>query len=211
MNVYVESNFVLALVLEQEESPACEELLALAERREVRLVVPMFALIEPQWAVNRRASERRELGRLVETTHQQLRRNTRLGPESQRLSGELDRLLTSYEQQEEVLVRSIRDRLLAHADVLPADGPLLREAERVAKTHDLGYFDAIMFASVLLDLAKHRAGPNIFINKNTKDFAVDSVRQALRDGNCKFVSNFSNGRAFVCATLLSPTSSSTGG
>lgn len=211
MNVYVESNFVLELVLEQEESPACEELLVLAERREVRLVVPAFALIEPQWTVHRRTSERRELGRLVETTHRQLRRNTRLGPQSQRLSGELDMLLTSYEQQEEVLVRRTRDRLIAHADVLPTDGPLLREVETVARAHDLGYFDAIMFASVLLDLVQHRAERNVFINKNTADFAVDSVRQALRDGNCRFFSNFSSARAFVHAMLGSPTPAITGG
>lgn len=204
MNVHVESNFLLELVFEQEEAAACEDLLTLAEQGALRLVVPLFALIEPQWTVNRRAGERRDLGRLVEETHQQLRRNTSLGPESQRLSGELDALLTLCEQQEDVLGRRTRERLLARAAVLSADAQVLREADKFTSTHGLQYLDAIMFASVLQDLAGRRADKNCFINKNTKDFAVDSVRQVLTERSCKFLGSFRHGQAFVRAELGRP-------
>ena len=47
MRVYVESNFVLELVLEQEQHQACEEILTLAASRTIELALPAFALIEP--------------------------------------------------------------------------------------------------------------------------------------------------------------------
>jgi predicted nucleic acid-binding protein len=47
MRVYVESNFLLELVLEQEQHHACEELLTLAASRTIELALPAFALIEP--------------------------------------------------------------------------------------------------------------------------------------------------------------------
>jgi hypothetical protein len=44
MNVYVESNFVLELALLQEEHETCENILALCERAEAKLVLPAFCL-----------------------------------------------------------------------------------------------------------------------------------------------------------------------
>ena len=47
MRVYVESNFILELVLEQEQRHACEEILTLAAGRTIELALPAFALIDP--------------------------------------------------------------------------------------------------------------------------------------------------------------------
>jgi hypothetical protein len=47
LNVYVETNFVLELVLAQEQQASCEEILALSEEGSLRLVIPSYSLVEP--------------------------------------------------------------------------------------------------------------------------------------------------------------------
>ena len=59
MNVYVESNFILELALEQEQSSSCDAILSLGERQDIRLVLPAFSLSEPYETLVRRAKDRK--------------------------------------------------------------------------------------------------------------------------------------------------------
>ncbi len=43
MRVYVETNFVLELALQQEQHAACEAILQLAEARQIALVLPAYS------------------------------------------------------------------------------------------------------------------------------------------------------------------------
>lgn len=61
MNVYVESNFVLELALEQEECESCSEIVQLASSKKVRLLIPAFSLAEPHLAVATKAKARLRL------------------------------------------------------------------------------------------------------------------------------------------------------
>ena len=61
MRVYVETNFVLELVLGQEQAQACHEILALAESGLIDLVVPAFSILEPYQRLMRRKRDRDEL------------------------------------------------------------------------------------------------------------------------------------------------------
>jgi predicted nucleic acid-binding protein len=61
MNVYVESNFILELVTVQLEHCECAVILERAERRDFRLVVPAFSVVEPLHTIRRRHSERMDL------------------------------------------------------------------------------------------------------------------------------------------------------
>ena len=47
MNIYVETNFVLELVFEQEQHTSCEQILALCESGRSRLIIPAYCLAEP--------------------------------------------------------------------------------------------------------------------------------------------------------------------
>ncbi|MDZ4763389.1 MAG: hypothetical protein SGI73_02480 [Chloroflexota bacterium] len=75
MNVYVETNFVLELTLLQEEMPACERILTLAETDAIRLILPAYALIEPYETLIRRGKARRQLASNVETELRELGRS----------------------------------------------------------------------------------------------------------------------------------------
>ena len=59
MRVYVETNFVLELVLEQEDGPACESILRSAEIASITLALPAFSLAEAASSLARRHDWRR--------------------------------------------------------------------------------------------------------------------------------------------------------
>lgn len=49
MIVYVETNFILEIVFEQEQVEATEKLLMLAEQGDIDIHFPAFSLIEHYW------------------------------------------------------------------------------------------------------------------------------------------------------------------
>jgi hypothetical protein len=61
VNVFVESNFVIEVALEQREAPSCEALLQLAEEGTIRLLLPAYSLIEPHETLTRRHLDREAL------------------------------------------------------------------------------------------------------------------------------------------------------
>jgi hypothetical protein len=77
VRVYAESNFVLEIVLAQEQHAACKDLVSLAERHEVELVLPAFSIFEPYTTIERRKQERHSLRQELERELMQLRRTRR--------------------------------------------------------------------------------------------------------------------------------------
>ncbi len=75
MLTYIESNFVLEVVLDQEEANAANAILSLAESGKITLAVPVFALFEPSWTLSHREKERITLYRSLEQQFSQLRRS----------------------------------------------------------------------------------------------------------------------------------------
>lgn len=77
MNVYVESNFVLELALEQEQHESCERLVLMASAGSVKLIVPAFSLAEPHDALISRDKARRKLGHELKSHLHELGRSER--------------------------------------------------------------------------------------------------------------------------------------
>ena len=61
MNIYVETNFVLELVFEQEQCASCERILELCEENKANLIIPAYSLAEPHEKLIRQANDRRGL------------------------------------------------------------------------------------------------------------------------------------------------------
>jgi hypothetical protein len=74
VNIYVETNFVLELVFAQEQHASCEQILALCESGQSRLIMPAYCLAEPHEKLTRQAGSRRELQRNLEMELRQLAR-----------------------------------------------------------------------------------------------------------------------------------------
>lgn len=87
MRLYVESNFLVELALEQEQSVDCGRLLVLAERGMLELVVPAYAIMESHDAVFRRLSSFDDLESRVNNMLSQVGRNAALTTEANKLKG----------------------------------------------------------------------------------------------------------------------------
>lgn len=78
MNIFVETNFVIEVALEQQEVAACEVLLQLAAEQRVRLLVPAYSFIEPHETFTRRHIDRESLRSRMSSELAQLARSTPL-------------------------------------------------------------------------------------------------------------------------------------
>lgn len=199
MRVYAESNFVLEIVLEQEQYQGCEELVTLAAAKSIELVLPAFALIEPYQTIVRRKNEGKGLHDGLGKSAQQLQRTAWISAEVPRLREAADILLRA-EQEADRRFLEVRTKLLDVARMVAIDAPALRAASLLTTQLDLKLPDALILASVLGD-ADERPSPSIFINRNTKDFNDPDVKARLRRVACDLVWKFDDGLARVKSAL----------
>jgi hypothetical protein len=202
MRVYTESNFVLEIVLEQEQHQACEELVKLAADKSIELVLPAFALIEPYETLRRREIEWEHLREELDKQARQLKRTASFAADIQRMDEARD-LLVRAPQEAWRRFLDTRTRLLDTAHLLAVEGPALREASKLAAQIDLQLPDALMLACVLADAAVRRS-PSVFLNRNTKDFANPNVRTRLKQVDCDLIMSFKDGLERVTHELAKP-------
>lgn len=198
---YAESNFVCELVFAQGDADACAELLALARAGRIELAVPAFALVEPLWSVPNRARGNEERVKTLRPVLEDIARSRPLGDEARRLGDELKELLYRHKKAAEVNLARVRDEILDVATVLPMTSETVREARRcVAELSVTSYFDALMLASVLIDLRARGPGQKcFFLNRNTNDFNTPDVHRALRP--CELIGSFRGGRERIRSLL----------
>lgn len=120
MTVYVESSFVLEMALGQEQSEAAEAILARAERGEVELAVPSFALSEPFSTVTHRMRSRRRLSNDLSDQVRDLNRSLPHRQDAAALEPltDLTDLLVQVGQRETHSLIATVERLLAVATII---------------------------------------------------------------------------------------------
>lgn len=200
MIVYVESNFVLELAALQEQHRACEEIVRLAERRAVRLVLPAFSVAEPYDVLRRRSAERAQLRDQLSRHIALLSRNASYETQLGQL-GDVAKLLMESGRDERSRLDETLIRLLDTCEVVPVGPDTLRTAIRVQVERELAAQDSIIYASVMDHLASARPGPKCFLNRNAKDFLTPAILEDLRRFDCRLLSSFTDGLAFIQAQL----------
>lgn len=207
--VYIESNFLLELVLEQEELAACEEVLTLARAQHCRLVIPLYALIEPWEALRRRQSEMRTFSDDFERKLRELERMARAGIPAgthKTLGRQFRDALNDWRQR----LEDRRREVTSVARVLPLDLPTLDDAQELMRNGVIEREpDAVMLASVLRDLAQG-APESFFVNRNSRDFGPD-VKRLLRPRGCSLLSTFGDGLGRLRAEIARRTPPSSSG
>jgi len=118
VNIYVETNFVLELVFEQEQHASCEQILALCESGQPRLIIPAYCLAEPHEKLTRQAGSRRELQRNLETEVRQLARTASYTARINSIQDIASLLVRSNEEEKQRFIR-YRERLLSIAEIIP--------------------------------------------------------------------------------------------
>lgn len=186
ITVYVESNFVLEIVLEQEQSDACAKLLRM---RQVDLAIPLFALIEPELTLRNLRAKRTELTRSLENELGYIERTRSLATEVSNLKS----VFTKAAQGAASRYADARRTLLKRARLLSLDGAVWKVAEHL-HADGMQLPDALMLATVLVDRKRTRRRA-CFVNRNFKDFAA--YKDRLEKTNCRLIASFEDGLSFA--------------
>lgn len=197
MSVYVESGFVLTLALRQDDYEAAERILELARQRRIALKIPTFSLSEPFATVQYRANNRH---RLIDELGKEIRELRRTQPH-QSMAGELGQytvqmaqvLQTQLDAMEAVVLELSRN-----CELLPLHATTLTRASSYKTAYNLRLQDAIILASISLDLERGQTpSGTLFISQNTKDFEDPAIQAVLQGLGCKYLADFTNAVRFI--------------
>jgi predicted nucleic acid-binding protein len=202
VNIYIETNFVLELVFEQEQHTSCEQILALCGSGRSRLIIPAYCLAEPHEKLTRQAGSRRELQRNLETELRQLARTASYTARINSIQDIASLLVRTNEEENQRFIR-YRDRLLSIAEIIPLTIDVLREAATHESPYDLTPQDALVYASVIAHLRQHKPPVSCFLNRNSKDFDNPDIVDELDKYYCKMIPRFDHGYDFIQARLHS--------
>ncbi|HVR39535.1 MAG TPA: PIN domain-containing protein [Thermoanaerobaculia bacterium] len=188
MIVVVETNFILELVIEQEEAEACQEIFDLCSRRKAKLVLPAFSIAEAGAVIERRTGSRRAF--IKEDLDEQLRdafRSDVLRRYAQSLSVVKEELRKAESDETHNWTR-FRSKRYTHIELT---GALLEEAAWLETMKGWRMPDAIVLASVRKYLERLRkrdtATPALFVSRD-KDFL--RAKNELQKLGCRIVVSY---------------------
>jgi len=195
MILAVETNFILELVLGQEEASACESLLELA-RSSLVLYIPAFSIAEATMVVERRRGERREF--IENPLQRQLKEANRsailarFAPTLDQMKAELYRAETDEDNRMKYF-RVIESESL---QVIPLTARVLIRTADYQLNGDIGQFpDALVFASVMTAMNEMpetlASTPKYFLSRD-KRFASQWCVAELRNVGCGLLSSFTD-------------------
>ena len=184
MNVYVESNFVLQLALEQEEFAATQEILEIATQNRITLVLPAFAISEPFSKLSYRSADWGRIGQSLQSQIQtQLRRSQ---SQHQIVKGISDLItgLTAISQDDNARPVSTVQRLTKLARIITLDTNIFIQALSYSSLYGLSIQDSIIYASVISDLrTENNIDEKCFVSTNSKDFSTVEIKNELKSFN----------------------------
>lgn len=200
MTVYVESNFVLEVALQQEECDTCNAIVELANRGLIVLAVPAFSLAEPHVAIVGKEKVRSQLRKDLDAHLGDLARSKPHRTVSTDFAA-LAAVLATSAQFERDGVRDAISGLVQRSEVIALDATILKSALKVQVEFGMSGQDAIVLASVLVHLDAQRPTQSCFLNRNTRDFDDPDIRKKLDTYGCKFFGNFAQGLGYVQAQI----------
>lgn len=200
MIVYVESNFILEMAFAQEESEACESIIALAESGIIQLKIPAISISEPYEVITRRSKSRLELNRQLGTELRQLSRSQPYSQIVERSRDIVSLLATSVEEEKQRLDATL-SQILDCSEILPIDGTTLRSAIEFQGTLNLSPQDSLVYAAVINHLDTAPTDDKCFLNRNSKDFLIQDIDSQLTSLGCRMIPQFAQGLEYIQRSL----------
>ncbi|MBC8085193.1 MAG: hypothetical protein H7Z21_18510 [Hymenobacter sp.] len=193
MNIFVESNFLLELALEQHEFHHCTLLLAAAAQGQHQLYIPVYSLTEVFQTLGNRRIRREETERyLQEEIKQHLREAGALVADMDTLERLLRDLLLARTAGQTNKLFELTERIARVATLIPLSEQVLQAAPLAQVQYNLTPQDALVYASVwagLQNLAVDNTD-SLFISRNEKDFKKPDLLAELRQYDCDYLSSF---------------------
>ena len=202
MIVYVETNFLLELALEQEQHASCEGLLQLAEAKAITLAMPAFSVTEAVAKLKRTYDERFELQKRLNDQRRELSRTLGFMKVDDDAFTAVAIALIRSAQAAEPRFAQLERRLFQTVRLLPLDAAVASEVSRYSRDYKLKPPDATILASVMKDPHSGQ-GPSCFLNSNTKDFGQAFIIDLLKQRDCKLIGSFDGGLSHVQNALKS--------
>ena len=199
MNIYVETNFVLELALDQEQRESCEQILSLCEKGKAQLIIPAYSFAEPYEMLRRHHEERKRLKKALDRELQQLIRTELYRSWLSDLQS-LTTLLIDSADDEAKRFDATRSRLLRISEIIPLTAQILGEVARNQKVHALSPQDALVYTSVLQHLKQGVSAQGCFLNKD-RDFNDPDIVEELSTYNCKLLPRFDSGYEFILHSI----------
>jgi predicted nucleic acid-binding protein len=202
MRVYVETNFVLQLTLEQDgnEYTSCEQILSLCDSGKIQLVVPAFALAEVHNMLRANALRRKSSAEILQRELEQLNRSLffKQANDFSEVVGLLEKV--AIEERQRLAV--VRERLLRVAEIIPLDSNILSRAVDYEDSHTLRLApqDAIIYASILFHLDTSPPDVSCFLNRDNH-FSDGDIKNTLKQHNCTLILKFSDGYNYIQSQL----------
>ena len=199
MNVYVETNFVLELVFQQEQAESCAMILERSAGSEIQLILPAYSLAEPHEKLGRQAFDRRELQKSLTREIRQLSRSITYTARLATIQ-DIAKLLITSNEEERVRFDEQRERILECAQIVPLTADILRDAAAAERTFGLTPQDAVVYASIISHLRESRPAQACFLNRNKKDFDTPDIVDELAQYNCRLIAHFDQGVRYIAAS-----------
>lgn len=197
MTAYVETNFLLEIALEQEEQVPAREILDLAERAVLQLVIPAFCMCEPYETIRRRALRRDEL---LQSMSREMRELSRSAPFADFASHyrSFAASLASVEKRELSALESVLLRVITTSRTIALTREILSRAKQYEMLLALTPHDAIIYSSVIADATSLPADETkCFLSRNSRDFDDPLVHAELGQSNNRYIRRFADGLAFI--------------
>lgn len=196
ITVYVESNFVLELVLEQEESYFCQKILELSLQEKIKLVLPVYSLVEPNEKLIRNARQRKQIYNNLQQELTQLKRSESYKKDINNIDDNLEYLLIKSEKKERKSFQEIQRILIDIGEVIPLNFEIIKKIheENIEENYNLSPQDAVVFCSIINHLQNNYSNSSYFFNKNSKDFLKNlDILEIFKKFNCEIISTFNAG------------------
>ena len=204
MVVYVESNFVLEIALEQEQSSAARSILALAESGQIELAYPSFVLSEPFENISRARRERNDLQVSLLKSFNYLQRSETYKEIMLDFEPMVNVLKGAYRRQIDLLHTAF-DQLISVGRCISIDISIFREASTYQRSLRLSPQDSIIYSAVVADLKEQSQDAiKCFLSRDRKAFGGDDdrgIKIELGKYNCRYIGNFTQGLDFIQSSL----------
>lgn len=196
--LYVETNFLLEIVLRQEQAESAESLLLAAESGVLEMAVPEFSLAEAYARVRRLGNGYAELHlRLQAEVTRELARSAHYTT----AAAAIEPLLTALREWTGEQLRRIDEtalRALTVARCLAVNGPLFEAALRLAERLALPTPDAVVLAAILHDLdARPTSAHTAFATRDTRFHEDRAIRDELESRGCRCIPRFGDAASYL--------------
>jgi hypothetical protein len=205
MRVYVESNFLLEIVRQQEQSDSASELLEFARQGRLELAVPAFSLTEPYWTLGKDSAKREDYLKELQQEINQLQRSRDRIPVAE-IADTLIEQLRTLESDETRALDHLVFEMCRVGKVVNLSATVISSGWQLTVSDDenarLTMQDAFVLGSIVDDLLARPAPEHCaFISRDRKAFGNPAIVLMLQAFACKYLPTFTDAVAFVKSRL----------